>query len=84
MLTLPHKGFTKANQALNYYFWLSTLEPTICETESNKEKGPADGCRSFDFADVQFSYPLAPNNRVLKGVSLKASRSLLILSGQTF
>ncbi|KAM5346969.1 hypothetical protein ACJ41O_009974 [Fusarium nematophilum] len=63
-------SFTKANQAANYYFWLSELEPTICETEDNKEKGPSNGCNSYDFQDVQFSYPLAPDNRVLKGVSL--------------
>lgn len=59
---------------MNYYFWLSTLEPTIRETQDNKEKGPDAGCQSYDFTDVQFSYPLAPNNRVLKGVSLKASK----------
>ncbi|KAI8681757.1 hypothetical protein NCS55_00428700 [Fusarium keratoplasticum] len=67
-------SFTKANQATNYYFWLKELEPTIRETEENKEKGPANGCRSYDFDDVQFSYPLAPDNRVLKGVSLKINR----------
>jgi ATP-binding cassette subfamily B (MDR/TAP) protein 1 len=66
-----YTGFTKANQATNYYFWLKELEPTIRETDENKEKGPANGCRSYDFDDVQFSYPLAPDNRVLKGVSLK-------------
>lgn len=67
------QGFTKANQALNYYFWLSELEPTIRETPKNKELGPPAGCTSFEFTNVQFSYPLAPNIRVLKGVSLKAS-----------
>jgi ATP-binding cassette subfamily B (MDR/TAP) protein 1 len=65
------KGFTKANQALNYYFWLFELEPTVRETPGNKEIAPPAGCRSYDFTDVQFSYPLAPNNRVLKGISLK-------------
>ncbi|RMJ09015.1 hypothetical protein CDV36_011360 [Fusarium kuroshium] len=67
-------SFTKANQAANYYFWLKELEPTIRETDENKEKGPANGCRSYDFEDVQFSYPLAPDNRVLKGVSLQINR----------
>ncbi|KAF4967225.1 hypothetical protein FSARC_5204 [Fusarium sarcochroum] len=64
-------SFTKANQAANYYFWLSELIPTIRETDNNKEKGPQNGCTSYDFRDVQFSYPLAPDNRVLKGVSIK-------------
>ncbi|KAI8722402.1 hypothetical protein NCS52_00383900 [Fusarium sp. LHS14.1] len=67
-------SFTKANQATNYYFWLKELEPTIRKTDENKEKGPVNGCRSYDFNDVQFSYPLAPDNRVLKGVSLKINR----------
>lgn len=82
-LTVSQQGFTKANQALNYHFWLSTLEPIIRETERNKEKGPGNDCRSFDFRDVQFAYPLAPNNRVLKGVSLKASMPSPIWSGQS-
>ena len=63
-------GFTKANQAANYYFWLDELSATIRETDENRDRGPRDGCRSYDFDDVQFSYPLAPDNRVLKGVSL--------------
>ncbi|KAJ4313471.1 hypothetical protein N0V84_009396 [Fusarium piperis] len=67
-------SFTKANQAANYYFWLKELEPTIRETNENKEKGPANGCSSYNFENVQFSYPLAPDNRVLKGVSLKINR----------
>lgn len=74
-----YTGFTKANQATNYYFWLKELEPTIRETEENKEKGPTNGCRSYDFDDVQFSYPLAPDNRVLKGVSLKVRAARLLI-----
>ncbi|KAI0011133.1 P-loop containing nucleoside triphosphate hydrolase protein [Xylariaceae sp. FL0662B] len=62
-------SFTKANQAANYYFWLSELQPTIGETDENREIGPSNGCRSYDFNQVQFSYPLAPDTRVLKGVS---------------
>ncbi|RTE83523.1 hypothetical protein BHE90_001939 [Fusarium euwallaceae] len=63
-------SFSKANSAANYYFWLTGLDPTIRETEENKDKGPSQGCKSIDFRHVQFSYPLAPNNRILKGVSL--------------
>jgi ATP-binding cassette subfamily B (MDR/TAP) protein 1 len=66
-------SFTKANSAANYFFWLDSLCPTIRETDQNKKTGPQDGCRSFDFENVEFSYPLAPNNRVLKGISLKVS-----------
>ncbi|KAL4785971.1 P-loop containing nucleoside triphosphate hydrolase protein [Aspergillus varians] len=63
-------SFTKANQAANYYFWVERLDGAIRETDDNQKKGPAHGCRSYDFQDVQFSYPLAPDNRVLKGVTL--------------
>jgi ATP-binding cassette subfamily B (MDR/TAP) protein 1 len=47
------------------------LEPTIKETDQNRDVVPSNGCTSYDFQDVQFSYPLAPDNRVLKGVSLQ-------------
>ncbi|OJJ00274.1 hypothetical protein ASPVEDRAFT_189111 [Aspergillus versicolor CBS 583.65] len=67
-------SFTKANQAANYYFWLDGLEGNIRETDDNREKEPEHGCGSYDFQDVQFSYPLAPDNRVLKGVSLSIQR----------
>ncbi|CAM1503728.1 Fc.00g013190.m01.CDS01, partial [Cosmosporella sp. VM-42] len=67
-------SFTKANQAVNYYFWLGGLDGTIRETDENRKKGPEHGCCSYDFQDVQFSYPLAPDNRVLKGVSLSIQR----------
>ncbi|GKT62543.1 LOW QUALITY PROTEIN: multidrug resistance protein 3 [Colletotrichum tofieldiae] len=33
---------------------------------------------SYDFRDVQFSYPLAPDNRVLKGVSLKIDQGQFV------
>ncbi|KAL4948435.1 P-loop containing nucleoside triphosphate hydrolase protein [Aspergillus filifer] len=67
-------SFTKANQAANYYFWLRELEGTIRETDDNREKGLENGCPSYDFQDVQFSYPLAPDNKVLKGVSLSIKK----------
>lgn len=60
--------------AANYYFWISALEPTIQETAVNKDKGLRDGCKSFDLSDVQFAYPLAPQKRVLKGISLSVSK----------
>ncbi|GJC97372.1 multidrug resistance protein 3 (P glycoprotein 3) [Colletotrichum higginsianum] len=71
-------SFTKANTAANYYFWLMNLQPTIRDTDENRSKSPAADCRSYDFRDVQFSYPLAPDNRVLKGVSLKIDRGQFV------
>lgn len=70
-------GFTKANQAANYHFWLSDLDGTIQETGSNREEGPKLGCRSYKFQDVKFAYPLAPDNQVLDGVSLSVSTGVL-------
>ncbi|KAM0280352.1 hypothetical protein ACHAQH_004065, partial [Verticillium albo-atrum] len=63
-------SFTRGNEAVNYYFWLTNLTPSIGETEQNEDKGPADGCSSYSSKDVQFSYPLAPDSNVLKGVSM--------------
>ncbi|GJN78259.1 hypothetical protein PLIIFM63780_001752 [Purpureocillium lilacinum] len=63
-------SFTKASSAANYYFWLCNLVPTIQDTTENRQVAPANGCKSYDFSNVAFAYPLAPNNRVLKGISL--------------
>ncbi|KAM0278372.1 hypothetical protein ACHAQH_005192 [Verticillium albo-atrum] len=64
-------SFTKANDAANYYFWLRGLQPSVQETNDNKDKEPPKDCDSYEFENVQFSYPLAPDIRVLKGISLK-------------
>ncbi|KAL4913702.1 P-loop containing nucleoside triphosphate hydrolase protein [Aspergillus aurantiobrunneus] len=71
-------SFTKANQATNYYFWLDGLDPTIRETDDNRNEEPEHGCRSYDLQDVQFSYPLAPHNRVLMGISLSIQQGSFI------
>ncbi|KAL4815238.1 P-loop containing nucleoside triphosphate hydrolase protein [Aspergillus spinulosporus] len=71
-------SFTKANQAANYYFWLGMNDGTICETDDNRNEGLESGCRSIDFEDVHFAYPLAPDNPVLKGVSLSFRRGAFI------
>ncbi|KAK4234337.1 ATP-binding cassette sub-family B member 5 [Achaetomium macrosporum] len=71
-------GFCKANAAANYYYWLVDLQPTIQQTAENRNKGPASGCSSIEFMDVQFSYPLAPDHRVLKGVSLTVDRGQFV------
>lgn len=73
LLTSVAKGFTRGIQAANYYFWLSSLEPTMAETEANMVSGPPDGCRTYELKDLQFSYPLAPDNKVLNGVSMEVS-----------
>ncbi|KAI6757046.1 hypothetical protein HG530_011644 [Fusarium avenaceum] len=71
-------SFTKANSAANYYFWLTSLQPIIQETYENKDKGPTDGGSSIEFQDVQFSYPLAPQKRVIKGLDLTIGRGQFV------
>jgi ABC-type multidrug transport system fused ATPase/permease subunit len=63
-------SFTKANEATNYCVWLSNLSATIQETAENRDNGPPDNCQAIHFQNIHFSYPLAPDTRVLKGVSL--------------
>ncbi|KAH7478470.1 Leptomycin B resistance protein pmd1 [Fusarium oxysporum f. sp. matthiolae] len=71
-------SFTKANSAANYYFWLTSLQPIIRDTDDNRVKGPANGGSSIDFQNVQFSYPLAPEKRVIKGLSLTIERGQFV------
>ncbi|KAL3494688.1 P-loop containing nucleoside triphosphate hydrolase protein [Aspergillus germanicus] len=71
-------SFTKANSAANYYFWLTSLQPLIKETDNNRDNHPAKNRQSIAFDDVHFSYPLAPDTRVLNGVSLNVSLFTLV------
>lgn len=63
-------GMTKACGAANYLFWLEQLQPTICETDSNRNNGP-NGFQSLDIHNVHFSYPMRPSAQILRGVRLK-------------
>lgn len=69
-LLIPVLGMTKATNAANYLFWLEQLEPTIRETPENRDIGPS-GYKNMDLDRLQFSYPMRPNTRVLRGVNLK-------------
>ena len=66
-------GFSKANAAANYFFWLLSLKQAIKGDDNEKTTALNEGCKSFEFDAVEFSYPQAPNKRVLKGVSLTVS-----------
>ena len=61
---------TKACSAANYLFWLEQLQPTIRETDSNRNNGPS-GFRSLNVDNVHFSYPMRPGARILRGIDLK-------------
>lgn len=68
LLNLP-SGMTKATNAANYIFWLEELQPTIRETPDNHDIGP-DDFSSFALEKLQFSYPLRPHARILRGIDL--------------
>ncbi|KAI1808226.1 multidrug resistance protein [Daldinia bambusicola] len=70
-------SMTKAKNAANYIFWLEQLQPTIQETQDNKDVGPA-GYKHLSLDNVQFSYPLRPHTRVLRGINLKIQRGQFI------
>ncbi|KAL1792258.1 hypothetical protein ACET3X_010009 [Alternaria dauci] len=67
-------SFTKGHEAANYFFWLSELQPTITETDENSRVAPTENCKTYEINDLNFSYPLAPTNRVLNGVSISIQR----------
>lgn len=67
---------TKATNAANYIFWLEQLEPTIQETDENRDLGPGD-FKSLELENLQFSYPLRPNARVLRGIDLHVCHHIL-------
>lgn len=72
-------GFTKATAAAG--FWILNLQPTVQETKENQNRGPGAGCTQYGFEDLQFSYPLAPDTRVLKGLSLQVSNMRAVVDG---
>ncbi|KAL1880539.1 hypothetical protein VTK73DRAFT_5552 [Phialemonium thermophilum] len=70
-------SMTKATNAANYIFWLEQLQPTILETDENREIGPS-GFESVELKQLHFHYPMRPDARVLRGVDLKIYRGQFI------
>lgn len=60
---------TKATNAANYIFWLEELQPTIRETQENREVGPKN-FSSLALEKLQFLYPMRPHARILHGIDL--------------
>lgn len=72
-------GITKGKSAANYVFWLEAMQPTIrADTPENMNHGPANNIAAIDFDNVQFSYPLRPDTRVLRGVNLNIKRGQFV------
>ncbi|RSL69190.1 hypothetical protein CEP54_002456 [Fusarium duplospermum] len=69
---------TKGINAANYVFWLKNLQPTIQETDGNRNNGPSSGGASVDLDRVRFSYPLRPSIPVLRGINLSIKKGQFV------
>ncbi|UPK99813.1 hypothetical protein LCI18_010748 [Fusarium solani-melongenae] len=70
-------GMTKATNAANYLFWLEELQPSIRETAENRNVGPTK-FKTLDIDRVQFSYPMRPDARILRGINLKIKQGQFV------
>ncbi|KAJ2985070.1 hypothetical protein NUW58_g5730 [Xylaria curta] len=70
-------SMTKARNAANYIFWLEELQPTISDSSTNRELGPK-GFQSIDLESLQFSYPMRPHARILKGIDLEIKKGQFV------
>ncbi|KAL9093862.1 MAG: hypothetical protein Q9165_003785 [Trypethelium subeluteriae] len=72
-------SFTKAQKAANYLLWLHSIEPRMREQISpgdphdEKDKRGEVHAAEIECTDLTFSYPLRPQYRVLRGISVKAN-----------
>ncbi|KAL2692107.1 hypothetical protein Neosp_002512 [[Neocosmospora] mangrovei] len=71
-------SITKGITAANYVFWLKGLQPTIQETDENRNNGPSSGGTSVDLDSVRFSYPLRPSIPVLRGINLSIKKGQFV------
>jgi ATP-binding cassette subfamily B (MDR/TAP) protein 1 len=53
-------------------FWLAALQPTVRETDQNRDNVPKSG-GPIELDHVRFSYPLRPDAVVLRGVDMEVS-----------
>ncbi|KAL2158091.1 hypothetical protein VTH06DRAFT_4659 [Thermothelomyces fergusii] len=70
-------SITNAKNAANYMFWLSDLQPTVRETDENRDKGPKSG-GPISLEDVRFAYPLRPDSMVLRGLNLEIAKGQFV------
>ncbi|KAJ5112704.1 ABC transporter [Penicillium argentinense] len=70
-------SMTKATNAANYIFWLEELEPTIKETPENHDVGP-ENLSTLALERLQFSYPMRPLARILRGVDLHIEKGQFV------
>jgi ATP-binding cassette subfamily B (MDR/TAP) protein 1 len=73
-------SFTKAQRAANYLLWLHSIEPKIQEhspsgaTDAEKDNAGDGPAAEIKCNELTFSYPLRPQYKVLRGISVKAEK----------
>ena len=70
-------SMTKGKNAANYVFWLAQLQPTIQQTDTNRDNAPASG-GPIELDNIRFSYPLRPDTVVLRGVDLTINKGQFV------
>ncbi|KAI9692036.1 MAG: hypothetical protein M1820_009571 [Bogoriella megaspora] len=71
-------SFTKAQKAANYLLWLHSIQPRMRELvstagpDTEKDNGGEGNAAEINCTDLTFSYPLRPQHKVLRGVSVNA------------
>ncbi|WKT52789.1 AAA ATPase domain [Fusarium oxysporum f. sp. vasinfectum] len=70
-------SITSAVNSANYIFWLSQLQPSICEDTKNSQIGPSK-YKTLAIDGIHFSYPSRPQSRVLRGVELSVEQGQFI------
>ncbi|PNS15188.1 Leptomycin B resistance protein pmd1 [Sphaceloma murrayae] len=71
-------SITKGVGAINYIIWLRSIQPIVAETNTNHNFGPSSTPESFAVNDAEFTYPTRPKDRVLRGISLSATKGAFI------
>jgi ATP-binding cassette, subfamily B (MDR/TAP), member 1 len=72
-------SITKAKVAGNYLLWLRTLRGSIREDDDNKNNGPS-GDGPVGIENVEFRYKQRDASKVLRGISMKVSIPLSLLT----
>ncbi|KAL2189298.1 ABC transporter [Thermothelomyces heterothallicus CBS 203.75] len=70
-------SITNAKNAANYMFWISGLQPTVRETDENRDNSPKSG-GPISLDSVRFSYPLRPDAMVLRGLNLEITKGQFV------
>ncbi|KAL2146186.1 hypothetical protein VTI28DRAFT_5026 [Corynascus sepedonium] len=70
-------SITNGKNSANYMFWLAELQPTVRETDENRDKAPKSG-GPIALDNVRFSYPLRPDAMVLRGLDLEITKGQFV------